>query len=260
MQASPLMTDGYEATHGSASGLTRGTPPRLRLTATALSIGIGRWLKQIAACVLVCLVVGQMAACRGTSKNLSRSDALTKIQASPDKITGPIAAQTYVPCAQRAEYEHNNTELLRTWDHLVAEGVAELRDSVVSPPSTGSGAIVNCIFRLTSAGRNQVGASWVQHDIGLAHFEYIVPFGERYATEVTGVSQTGDAKEGSAQGEGSEARVEFRWAMRPTSSTDLLKPPNEKFPAYRGPGVAIFRRYDDGWRLMGTSYGPDDHS
>lgn len=94
--------------------------------ATAATTGIRRWRSRLAACSILAIVVGQMAACKGVSQNLSRGDALAKLQASPDQITGPIAAQTYVPCAQRADYERNNAELLRMWDQLVSEGAAEL--------------------------------------------------------------------------------------------------------------------------------------
>jgi hypothetical protein len=232
----------------------------LRLTATRITAGRVRWLKQIAACTLGCLIVGQMVACRGVSKNLSRGDALAKLELAPDKITAPIAGQTYVPCAQRADYERNNPDLLQLWDLVVSKGAAELRDSVTFPASKVVSAGVNCIFRLTDAGRKHIGTPWPQHDIGLGHFEYMVPIGERFPTEVTGVSQMGDAKGDGGQGEGSEAQVEFRWEMRPTSSTDLVQGPKDKLPKYSGSGVAIFRRYDDGWRLMGTSYGPADHS
>ena len=202
-----------------------------------------------------------MIACTGTSKNLSRGDALAKLQVSPQQMTKSVAAQTYVPCAQRADYEghNNNMQLVRIWDILVSKGVADLRDSVVSPARKGFGALVNCTFRLNAEGIKHVGTAWAQHDIGLGHFEYTIPTGVLYPIEVTGVAQNGDAQGAGGAGGGSAAQVEFRWEWRPSSSSDLFASPKE-FPKYTGAGVAIFQRYDDGWRMMSSSYGIAAHS
>ena len=86
-------------------------------------------------------------------------------------------------------------------------------------------------------GEKRVGLPWTQHDIGLGHFEYAIPTGVLYPTEVTGVAEVGDAKGSGAQGDGGEARVEFRWEWRPDSSSDLFGTPSQ-YPKTSGPGAA----------------------
>lgn len=197
------------------------------------------------------LVAGQLVACARSSKDLSRSDALAKLQAAPpNQLTTRVDAQIYVPCAQRMQRDGdpNHEGLSNTWDRLAATGIVEERDSVLSR-TRPSFPIINCILRLTDRGKGVVGTSWTKRDEGLDHFTYVISVGTRVPTEVTGVAQ-GAASEDA----GVEARVDFRWTRQPTPSTPYFSS-SDVHTTPAGPGVALFERFDDGWRLMSVAYG-----
>jgi hypothetical protein len=102
------------------------------------------------------------------------------------------------------------------------------RDQQVCNPMMGEWINVALTPRGLAASKQ-----WTRNSDG----SYTVPVGSRTFVEVTGITDGADQ----------QTQVEFTWRSRSMPVLDEVYATNE-FDLHRG--TAMFKRYDDGWRLM----------
>ncbi len=177
------------------------------------------------------------AAC---SKKLSRGEALAKLQDAPPAPWIERVPMVRGPCASLDTSAHG----------AAADWGALLRDDMVTETERTVPQGSTCAIQLTDRGKAH--ADW-KYSEGVTLYGYNqgwqIPVGAPKATEVTGITQDDGA---------THATVEFSWQFQPNASIKY-------FPEYaarvdtgaefRGTGLAMLTRYDDGWRVISTDYG-----
>lgn len=200
-------------------------------------VGSQAAIRVVSLFALVAVVSVAPIAC---SKNLSRREALSMLQDAPPAPWIERVPMVRGPCASLDTSAHG----------AAADWGALLRDDMVTETERTVPQGTTCAIQLTDRGKTHT--DW-KYSEGVTLFGYNqgwqIPVGAPKATEVTGITQDDGA---------THATVEFSWQFQPNASIKY-------FPEYaarvdtgaefRGTGLAMLTRYDDGWRVISTDYG-----
>ena len=128
------------------------------------------------------------------------------------------------------------------WLQLTDLGWATVEIKTTSEPTAFSYAWYGCTLQLTSEGQRQA-SQWRPWNGPLDTSGWEVPLAASQFVDVTGISQANG-------GETAQVQYSYRWT--PTDFAKMLgRMPDGNLKG----GAALFRHYDDGWRLQDFGFG-----